>query len=521
MSHSSAPGEQSSIPSPRPLQAKSGGHPNAPSSRPATAHAEPLNIYPPIAPAIGHAPGQQQHGYPQSSPENLSQGQPRGFGVHSILNPSSESGQYASAGAGQVPATGASYPLLALPSASPRSRKRTEPASPTRTQHATSSTVAGRRVMTPKSPSTRAASSGGRRNPTFHATGPPLQALTGPEPRIYTAEPGSADIPALPPLSTTSRTTLPSLQATELWPNQSRTIAGQAGPGPGTTQTASPSTSHTSQSQTEQTSPAFRYGAMPAAQQPSASFRQQQMPMEYSTNLGPRGRPETYQAGQPAYQMTFETDDGPMIVPVELDLQQASKMADEKRKRNAGASARFRARRKEKEREASHTIAQLQQELREAQERGEFYRNERNYIRDFAIRHVGIQLPPRPPSPLFTRLTVQPASLHDPGGPGEEIGRARSDSAPAAQRRRTGDYQPQFAGPTQQSPVSQPFVAGYGPTPALSLPPPPPPQAPGPYASPRSLPPGPTVPPTTGQRSQSSYDPFRKDAYDRSWNPGR
>lgn len=49
--------------------------------------------------------------------------------------------------------------------------------------------------------------------------------------------------------------------------------------------------------------------------------------------------------------LTFETEQGPIQVP--LDVQAASRGADEKRKRNATASHRFRQRRKEKEQEIS------------------------------------------------------------------------------------------------------------------------------------------------------------------------
>lgn len=401
MSHSSQPREPSSIPSPRPLQAKPASNPTA-ASRPGTAstsNVESLKSYASIPPFGISDPSRQQPDLSQIPSESAAQPQPRGFRVHSILNPSPETRQQPSIGASRPSAAGAAQTLLPPPTVSPRSRKRAEPASPTRSQHVPASAASGRRVLTPKSPSHRAASLGGRRNLTFHATHAQPQSLTAPEHRIYTVQPGSADVPFLSPLTATT-------QAAELWPNQGRPQPGPGAPGPGassiaTTQTASPSTSHTSQSQTEQTSPAFRYGAMPTPQQPFGSLRQQPPgpTVGYPADPGLRGHPESYQAGQPAYQIMLETDQGPIVVPVELDLQQASKMADEKRKRNAEASARFRARRSEKEKEASQTISTLEQELQELREERDFYRNERNYIRDFATRHVGVQLPPRPPSP--------------------------------------------------------------------------------------------------------------------------
>jgi hypothetical protein len=100
------------------------------------------------------------------------------------------------------------------------------------------------------------------------------------------------------------------------------------------------------------------------------------------------------------YMMTFETEKGPMTVPVEVDVQQASKLADEKRKRNAGASARFRARRKDKEKEFRDKIESHQKTIRELQEEAQFYFRERNFYRDIVAGALGpMQLPPRPPSP--------------------------------------------------------------------------------------------------------------------------
>lgn len=526
MSHSSTSGDRPSIPSPRPQPGKVAHHPTGSSSRPGTAgitNPEASNVYASVPPVGPRNPQRPQYDYTQTTTGTPTQPQSRGFGVHSILNPSSEPIQQSPVATPQLPAAAAGQTSLPPPTASPRSRKRAEPSSPTRTQHGAPSASSGRRVLTPKSPATRVASIGGRGTSAYHATGPSLQTLIGPEPRIYMAEPGTADIPSLPPISNTARSALPGIPGPDTWQNQGR--PQHFGPSIATTQTASPSTSHTSQSQPDQASPAFRYGQMPATQAGQATFRQQQIgiPMGYSGEQGPRGPLESYQVGQPAYQMTLETDQGPMVVPVELDLQQASKTADEKRKRNAGASARFRQRRKEKEKEASHTIASLQQDLRELREERDFYRNERNFIREFATRQVGLQLPPRPPSPHFHRMTAPPVSTYEGSRSTDDIGRARSDSAPAPQRRRTGDYQPQYSVATQQSPIPQAFGTGYAPNPPLPLPPPQiRGQAPGqPYASPRSLPPAPSGPAATGPRSQSSYDPFRRDPFDRNWNPGR
>lgn len=107
--------------------------------------------------------------------------------------------------------------------------------------------------------------------------------------------------------------------------------------------------------------------------------------------------------GQNTYQMmTLDTDQGPIQVPV--DVQAASKVADEKRKRNATASHRFRQRRKEKERETSQNIAKLEHQLRELAEEREFYRCERDYFRSLAKSSSGqAHIAPRPPSPRHLR----------------------------------------------------------------------------------------------------------------------
>ena len=109
-----------------------------------------------------------------------------------------------------------------------------------------------------------------------------------------------------------------------------------------------------------------------------------------STTLEPSVTPALHNAPLPqpnlksgtvpgGYQlMTFDTDQGPIEVPV--DVQAASKMADEKRKRDAGASTRFRQRWKEEEREYSLTISKLENQVREISSEKEYYRTKRDYF---------------------------------------------------------------------------------------------------------------------------------------------
>jgi hypothetical protein len=443
--------------------------------------------------------------------------------MHNILNPSDgASGEHMTSSAGNGGQSIGRGP------SSPRVRKRPVAESPTRELPDSLPAAGARRVLTPKSPGLRAASLGARGAVTSQPVASSAH-LLGPEPRIYTAEPGTADIPSLPPISAPGRGNLPGINTAELPPLHSRSTLGQSATASAfpATRSDSPSTSHTSLSQSEQVSPAYRYGPLNHTQ--GGARTRGGLTASDLVSEGLQSSTEGYTTGQPAYQMTLETEQGPMVVPVELDLQQASKVADEKRKRNAGASARFRARRKEKEKESSQRISELQQELRELREDRDFYRNERNVLREFAASRLGLaQLPPRPASPSTRRPMRSTTELSRQS---EEPMRARSDSAPAAQRRRRSEY-PATYGPPMQSP-SQMYSSTYPPPilpPQQSVPTPLPPPIPvqnpsGPFVSPRQLPPGPPglpgppIPPPLGSRTQS-YDPFRKDPYDRTWNPG-
>lgn len=146
--------------------------------------------------------------------------------------------------------------------------------------------------------------------------------------------------------------------------------------------------------------------------------------------------------------MTLDTENGPIQVPV--DVQAASKVADEKRKRNATASHRFRQRRKEKERETSQNIAKLEQQIREVEEEKEHYKKERDYFREIVIRNPGhAHLMPRPISPSRRRH----ASLGGAMGfgnvqyQGPEPGNRNSGRNT---RRRTSNYVPP-SGPVPQA----------------------------------------------------------------------
>ena len=63
------------------------------------------------------------------------------------------------------------------------------------------------------------------------------------------------------------------------------------------------------------------------------------------------------------------------LLYIPLNIQVASKVADDKRKRNTTAFHRFRQRRKEKERETNKNFSELEQKIRKLEEERDYYRN--------------------------------------------------------------------------------------------------------------------------------------------------
>ena len=200
-------------------------------------------------------------------------------------------------------------------------------------------------------------------------------------------------------------------------------------------QSNSPSTTYSSYSRFSNTPPALN--ATVATTQPSSFFHQPYSdPNPNST--GPRSKASygslSSSAAQHGYQlMTLDTEQGPIQVPI--DVQAASKVADEKRKRNATASHRFRQRRKEKERETSNNIAKLEHQIREIAEEREFYRMERDYFRNVAYNKPGQAYVTRPPSPKQAKQ-VQAT------GNGQWQGQEEDNCNGRNTRRRTSSYAP-------------------------------------------------------------------------------
>lgn len=189
-------------------------------------------------------------------------------------------------------------------------------------------------------------------------------------------------------------------------------------------------------------------------------------PMEGERNMIPMAP-----SGQSSIQlMTIKSQQG-HNVQIPVDVQAASKVADEKRRRNAGASARFRARRKEKEREASMSISRLEQQLRNALEDAEFYRGERDYFKAIVQQQDRTDRPHvRPTSPRLRRPSVAPSHAASSTRGGSEDSYADYEEEIREEernvRRRTSNYHPapgpapnDVSGPNPQGGYSPSYTA--------------------------------------------------------------
>lgn len=249
-------------------------------------------------------------------------------------------------------------------------------------------------------------------------------------------------------------------------------------------------------------------GGVMAGGYPSSEGHAKEAFSPRTTSLGPN----TY------HLMTLNTEQGPIQVPV--DVQAASKVADEKRKRNATASHRFRQRRKEKERETSQNIAKLEHQVRELAEERDFYRMERDFYRSM-VKNAPGQPPvgPRPTSPRLLRLAPQGAG---PGGYPNAQWSAADDGSRTGRntRRRTSSYVP---------------PPGLAPPPAANIPPlptggPPTGLAPAPPGRHMPMAPSSSGPGDAGNRTRlpgpahlttvGPFDPSAAAAYENTWKSG-
>lgn len=486
------------------------------SSRPSTARSHTTPAGPPSAmqslsggaryePSQSRGPALPPIHPPTSEPTPpRSEGRtPRTLGVHSILNPPGESasaeakGQRRTASQMESPS-----PIDRLSGPSPHFG---QPAydDPRRQQALASATGSQRRILSPRSPIYRSQSMGMIRPPTGTINAQETPFLS-PSSQDYRHEPGSAPNPPLPTPPAAQRSSYnfppppPSIPTPPIQQSHSRRTSGGVSQPP--------------QPQSASASPRGMYSYGPAGQHsPAGSLREIGRPSPVPFQPAPSSAPAPPQfssqepdrsygipvasTGQSNYQLlTLETNQGHVQIPV--DVQAASKMADEKRKRNAGASARFRARRKEKEREASSTIARLEQQVREANEDIEYYKRERDYFAQLVYQAPGGDRHfPRPPSPRSRRLSMQAqGSTGASSGQGSAsasstpgVGFAsypdqRSEQRPSESdrnvRRRTSSYlPPPGATPGQQAqpqvvypPSSYPPLAAASPAPGSRTP---------------------------------------------------
>jgi len=335
------------------------------------------------------------------------------LGVHAILNPShveevEQRGTRRSAGQMEESGGERGSSVTTDPMTRPTSSggSGTSGTSPPGRQHPISNM--NRRILTPI-PRSRIVT-GNINTPTGTIDAQQSPFLSPTSSRYHTIEPGSAGMPQLPAPSGSQpvhRSGFPiPLVPTPPLPQPKRGSVSLV-----SSATASSSPSYSPYGASGQLSPAIPYTPSSGPTPPGSSGL---APSPVTGSLGPIPSVQldleqssaipVVSAGQSGYQlMAIPTGKGTVQIPVEM--QAASRMADEKRKRNAGASARFRARRKEKEREASTKIAILESQLRDAGEEIDWYKKERQELL-IALQALpgGERYLPREKSPTARRL---------------------------------------------------------------------------------------------------------------------
>lgn len=336
----------------------------------------------------------------------------RSVGVSSILNPvdTDDSPHSRRRKASELESSSNVLPPLGINNRPPYSATSTP--TPTSMNIATTHGAerAPRRILTPRSPSVHRAASLNQLNTSSAAT-PGHPFAVSPRSRTYTIEPGTAGAPPLPRLPPGARHSSHGFSAPTPPPPPGqavrRTSAGASARARPPSESASPRSSYSSYNEA---SPAGNYGqsSMPtlsASYSAKPEFGSHGGGASHSEQQRSVGVPISSSGGQNVYQMmTLETTSGTVSLPV--DVQAASRVADEKRRRNAGASARFRQRRKEKEKEASTTISRLEQQMKEISEDMEFYKRERDYMAGVILQVPGGDRHfPRPQSPRHRRTS--------------------------------------------------------------------------------------------------------------------
>ncbi|KAH9868786.1 hypothetical protein J1614_007860 [Plenodomus biglobosus] len=442
-------------------------------SRPghSTPHMSPAQSYPAMQPPYRNSPRDGPPNPPLSlpplrqlsktppTPSDRRHGNP--FGVHSILNPQAEladqqHGRRRSASHMETPSPVDTQHSQSLPSISrPTSVDSTQDDHHPPRSFRPPSRPSMKHLLSPKSPKLHRTQSHGLLNaptgtidahqsPFLTANTRPSDSMTL-QPALPTPPVGSrpAYFPTMPP---TAPTPPPNMSGTEIRrPSMNFRQSGSASP-------------------ITQYSPHSQAASVASSQYDSQgshghhahmhNARHGSIPMETERNSMIPMAPSSQSSIQ---LMTIKSHHGhPVQIPV--DVQAASKVADEKRRRNAGASARFRARRKEKEREASMSISRLEQQVRDALEDAEYYRSERDYFKSVIFqqphseRHYA-----RPPSPRLRRISVAPSiapSSTDGVGSDGSYGDYDDEDAYEEERnvrRRTSNYRPPTGPPPTAS----------------------------------------------------------------------
>jgi hypothetical protein len=147
-------------------------------------------------------------------------------------------------------------------------------------------------------------------------------------------------------------------------------------------------------------------------------------------------------------QQAFMTLPGSDPIPIHVDYSQASKKADEKRQRNAKASTRHRRKRKAMQEESARQLQDLKDEreemelqIEELTAQRDFYRNDRNLLRELVAGTPGIsQHAARPPSPpMSSRMGLMGGSPRRGSHLIREYSSEASSSERPTQRQRTDD----------------------------------------------------------------------------------
>ena len=397
------------------------------------------------------------------TPSGLDQWRSRPIGVQNLLNPTTrESGDSQNRRRPAEhfefrPSFGGGSPGLPPTSSSQSPTDASLPSiSPSISEYASLAGLAPRRILTPRSLSAYATNAG-TVNPPMATIDARMSPFITPKDRTgfdMAGLPGSSfgsvppGVPQGLPIAPGRRSPgrRPSGGNLQLQNFLNRQGSGGAAPQPIVAHSESPSTSYSSYSRLSHTPPATHPNA--SANQPSSTYfgstyngngaasTISQMGIESKDSYSPA----TSAMGQSTYHlMTLDTEQGPIQVPV--DVQAASKVADEKRKRNATASHRFRQRRKEKERETSSNIAKLEHQVREMTEERDYYRSERDYFRSLSASipsHVHVA--PRPPSPRHVRQAQLAAGGTFVSGQWHES--EENNRGARNTRRRTSNYAP-------------------------------------------------------------------------------